>query len=233
EELDRFVYSASHDLRAPLTSLLGLINIAQTDRYINGIAEHLELMKKSVFKLDTFIIDIINYSRNARLDLEVEEIDLNTLAVETLENLRYISTADKIDKKINIVQNVPLYSDGKRLGILLSNLISNAIRYHNLMIPNPFIDVKGKVTKKEVRIDIIDNGKGIGKQYLNNIFEIFFRASDDCKGSGLGLYIVKETVNKLGGEVQVSSEVGEGSTFTIRIPNLPPPKRKVIVEELD
>lgn len=226
EELDRFVYSASHDLRAPLTSLLGLINIAQSDRYINGIAEHLELMKKSVLKLDSFIIDIINYSRNARLDLEVEEIDLAALVADTMDNLQYVTSTEKIEKRINIIQKVPLYSDSKRITILLNNLISNAIRYHNLILDNPYIEVKGKVTKKKVRIDVIDNGKGIGKQYLNNIFAMFFRASDDSKGSGLGLYIVKETVAKLNGKISVTSEVGEGSAFSIVIPNLPPKVKK-------
>ena len=226
EELDRFVYSASHDLRAPLTSLLGLINIAQSDRYINGIAEHLELMRKSVLKLDSFIIDIINYSRNARLDIEVEEINLEDLVAETMNNLQYISSTEKIEKRIDIVQKVPLYSDSKRIIILLNNLISNAIRYHNLIMDNPYIEVKGKVTKKKARIDVIDNGKGIGKQYLNNIFAMFFRASDDSKGSGLGLYIVKETVAKLNGKVSVTSEVGEGSTFSIIIPNLRPRAKK-------
>ncbi len=230
EELDRFVYSASHDLRAPLTSLLGLINIAQTDHYINGIDEHLDLMKRSVMKLDSFIIDIINYSRNARLDLEVSEIQLEELIKETLDNLRYISSADKIQKFVQVKQAVPLYSDSKRIGILLSNLISNAIRYHNLIISDPFIRINGKVSKKETVIEIIDNGKGIGKQYLNNIFEMFFRASDDSKGSGLGLYIVKETVNKLSGTVNVSSEIGLGSTFTITLPNLPASKVKPQVD---
>ena len=220
EELDRFVYSASHDLRAPLTSLLGLINIAQTDHYINGIAEHLDLMKRSVLKLDSFIIDIINYSRNARLDLEVSEINLEELVKDTLDNLRYITSAEKIRKLVRVKQVVPLYSDSKRIGILLSNLISNAIRYHNLKIDDPYIKIIGKVSKKETVIEIIDNGKGIGKQYLNNIFEMFFRASDDSKGSGLGLYIVKETINKLNGTVSVTSEIGQGSTFTITFPNL-------------
>lgn len=226
EELDRFVYSASHDLRAPLTSLLGLISIAQTDRYINGITEHLDLMKRSVLKLDSFIIDIINYSRNARLDLDVEEINLETLVEETLDNLKYISSADKIEKFVDIKQSVPLYSDSKRISILLSNLISNAIRYHNLILDDPFIKIQGKVTRKEVVLKIIDNGKGIGKQYLTNIFEMFFRASEDSKGSGLGLYIVKETVHKLKGTVSVFSEVGKGSTFTVTIPNLTAAKVK-------
>ena len=233
EELDRFVYSASHDLRAPLTSLLGLINIAQTDHFINGISEHLELMKRSVVKLDSFIIDIINYSRNARLDLEVEKIDLESLVMETLDNLRYITAADKIEKFVVVKQTVPLHSDSKRIGILLSNLISNAIRYHNLILDAPYIKVTGKVTKKEVVLEIIDNGKGIGKQYLNNIFEMFFRASDDSKGSGLGLYIVKETINKLNGSVSVYSEVGKGSTFTVTFPNLPASKVKKHTYDFD
>lgn len=226
EELDRFVYSASHDLRAPLTSLLGLINIAQADRYINGIDEHLELMKKSVLKLDSFIIDIINYSRNARLDIEVGEVDLNALVVETIDNLQYVAMAEKIEKRVQIVQKYPLYSDSKRISILLNNLVSNAIRYHNVILSNPYIEIKGKVTKEKVRLDIIDNGKGIGKQYLNNIFAMFYRASDDSKGSGLGLYIVKETVTKLNGKISVTSEIGQGSTFSIVIPNLYPHKKK-------
>ena len=219
-ELDRFVYSASHDLRAPLTSLLGLVNVAMLENSSSKLNGYLELMRASVNKLDNLISDIIHFSRNARLNVNPEPVHFEKLAQETFDNLKYLPTAGSIETKVVIEPYKNFYSDPKRLQILFNNLVSNAFRYHDLSKETPFIKVQVTFDQNHAVIQVSDNGKGVHPEHVGNIFEMFYRATDDSKGSGLGLYIVKETVEKLQGIIQVHSVPREGTTFTLRIPNL-------------
>ena len=222
KELDRFVYSASHDLRAPLKSILGLVRLAKGDckeGKIDLLEECLVMIEQSVFKLDTTIKEIINYSRNTRTEIYKEKIDLKILLEEVFENLQYIEGTQNIEKEINIDENIPLISDPDRLKIIFNNIISNAIKYHDQEKKRSFISVKIKVTKTKARIEIKDNGIGIESEYISNIFNMFYRGTEKSEGSGLGLYIVKETLEKLCGTIQVTSEVNKGTLFTLEIPN--------------
>ncbi|MDQ3536611.1 MAG: PAS domain-containing sensor histidine kinase [Bacteroidota bacterium] len=226
-ELDRFVYSASHDLRAPLMSILGLINIAKIETKEETNLEYLNLMTKSIHKLDKFVQDIIHYSRNSRLALKNELIDFESLLLENLEEVKYLENAEKIEKLISVEQKQPFYSDKSRICVVLNNIISNAIKYFDYKKTKSFIKISIKVDAATANIEIEDNGIGIASQHVNRIFEMFFRASETNVGSGLGLYIVKETLLKLQGDIQVHSVLGEGTRFSIRIPNLnsaPPEK---------
>lgn len=221
EELDRFVYSASHDLRAPLTSLLGLINIMELSNHDPEKSTYLNLMKKSVDKLDGFIKDIINYSRNSRLNVQHELIDFEKLIQESYESFNFISGTEKIQFIIEVNTPVPFFSDKQRINILLNNLISNSIKYHRFNQDEPYIKVKVSVNKKEARLLIEDNGEGISSKYQQKVFDMFYRASERSKGSGLGLYIVKEIVHKLAGELKLVSKPKVGTRFYITIPNTP------------
>lgn len=221
-ELDRFVYSASHDLRAPLKSLLGLLQLAEYEPPHN-IQEYLNKMRKSVLKLDYFIEEIIDYSMNARMETKVEQIDFQELIHTVLEKLQYLPAAAKIEKKLAIEGAYLFYSDRSRCLILLNNLLSNAINYHNTQQPNPLILIKVGVQAQHATITIQDNGKGIDQDHLSNIFKMFYRASATSNGAGLGLYIVKEVLQKLNGSIEVKSSIDKGSIFTFTIPNNPPP----------
>ncbi|HLT71424.1 MAG TPA: HAMP domain-containing sensor histidine kinase, partial [Cyclobacteriaceae bacterium] len=103
-----------------------------------------------------------------------------------------------------------------RLKVILNSLISNAIRYRNGK--DPIIKVKVRVGEEKARVSIEDNGKGIAKEHLSNVFKMFYRATDDGHGSGLGLYIVKEAVERLNGSIKINSKVGEGTTVNLEIP---------------
>ncbi|MGI9542227.1 MAG: sensor histidine kinase, partial [Cyclobacteriaceae bacterium] len=219
-ELDRFVYSASHDLRAPLSSLLGLVNIAKMENTNSKIEGYLNLMKGSVSKLDGLIKDIIHFSRNARLDVEPELVDFRKIISENIENLQYLPGAKRIQIIKEITGRTDFQSDPKRISILFNNLLSNAIRYHDMAKDEPFIKITVEVEKHKTILEVSDNGRGIEKDYVENIFEMFFRAATDSQGSGLGLYIVKETVEKLKGTISVASKPLVGTTFSIEIPNL-------------
>ncbi|MET0946698.1 MAG: HAMP domain-containing sensor histidine kinase [Flavobacterium sp.] len=219
-ELDRFVYSTSHDLRAPLNSMLGLIEIAKDDTDEEITREHLKMLNRSAKKLDGFICDILDYSRNSRMEVNMEQINFRELLNDVTENLKFIGDNNRtIQFIIEISGETSIYSDKNRLITILGNLISNAIRYQNPGVSNPFVRIKIETSQTETRITIQDNGIGICEEVHSKIFDMFYRVSHESVGSGLGLYIVKEAVNKLNGEIKVESEVGAGTTFLIKIPN--------------
>ncbi len=219
ESLDRFVYSASHDLRAPLSSVQGLVDIARMEKSVDQKDDYLDMIKTSVKKLDSFIKDIIDYSRNQRIELKVEGIDIEQQAWNVFEELKYMDKDNRISVDVTSNEKRNFYTDGRRVDVILKNLVSNSYRYH-MRVPEPFIKVNIHYQNNYAEISVIDNGKGIQADHIEHIFKMFYRAEDGNKGSGLGLYIVKETIDKLNGTIDVESKRGEGATFTVRIPSL-------------
>lgn len=220
-ELDRFVYSASHDLRAPLMSIKGLLNMIQIDPERSNQDHYLKLIGHSVEKLDSFITDIIHYSRNARLEVQPQKVDFAKLTAEAIEALKYMDDAAAVKSIITIRQPHDFYSDPARLQIIFQNIISNAVRYFDKW-KESYLKISIDANEQHASIVLEDNGIGISKEYLDKIFKMFFRASANSKGSGLGLYIVKSAVEKLNGKIEVESVLGEGTTFKVMIPNVKP-----------
>jgi signal transduction histidine kinase len=219
-ELDRFVYSASHDLRAPLMSVKGLLNMIKLDPEKQNAEHYLALMERSVEKLDHFISDIINYSRNSRMDIMPKEIDFHCLVQESIDSLKFMEGAEDVRSIKNITIETPFFSDYSRLLIIFNNIISNAVRYRDVWKKDSFLKIDIRTMKDKAYLSFSDNGVGIAEEYVDKVFKMFFRANADSKGSGLGLYIVKSAVEKLDGVIRVESKLGEGTTFTIEIPNL-------------
>lgn len=216
-ELDRFVYSASHDLRAPLASLLGLIDLSQREKLNPALSQYLQLMNTSIIKLDSFISDITDYSRNLRLKTKNEKIEFSTFINDIYNGLAFMNP-DKMNFSIKVSGRNNFYSDPDRLKLILSNLISNSIRYRSL---NDTLRIKVEVKKSKDQAEIIleDNGLGIQKEYQAKVFEMFYRANDQNTGSGLGLFIVKETMDKLKGKIKMESTINKGTIFKLSIPN--------------
>ncbi|SFH19911.1 PAS domain-containing sensor histidine kinase [Pedobacter insulae] len=220
-ELDRFVYSVSHDLRAPLASILGVIEFTEAETDQSDVVKNLSMIKDSVKKLDGFILDILDYSRNARSDIKSEIIDFNQMLTDSASNLKFMSGENgKVAIKFNVIENSSFHSDWSRLYIILSNLISNAIRYYNPDVETPYVSVTIEICASEAIIVVKDNGIGIDEKFHERIFDMFYRVSKKSVGSGLGLYIVKEAVYKLGGTIHLASIPGNGTEFKLRIPNL-------------
>lgn len=219
QELDRFVYSASHDLRAPLASLLGLINVGRMEKLPTELNRLFDLMEKTLNRMDRFISDIVNYSRNTRLQIETSPVDLRQLINETIEQLDYLDLSVSIRKEIIIESACPFFSDPGRLRIIFNNLLSNAIKYADANKPDPFIKITATINPKTATVIIEDNGEGIPAEAQGKIFQMFYRASVNKSGSGLGLYIVKEVVEKLQGTITMKSVFERGTTFIITLPN--------------
>ncbi|MEQ8576498.1 MAG: ATP-binding protein, partial [Fulvivirga sp.] len=219
-ELDNFVYRSSHDLVAPLKSLKGLINLAQLENPGENQKQYLSMMNTSVAKLEDFIKSIMEYSINAKREVTSENVDFDAVISSVCDDLKYYDNAHRVELIKKYPKDLVIKSDEKRLKIVLSNLITNCIKYHNYEQSEPIVKilVNQDLEKCTTSIEVADNGMGIDQQHLDKIFDMFFRASNDkAEGSGLGLYIVKDTVGKLGGHISVTSHLGEGTTFTLTL----------------
>lgn len=218
-ELDTFVYSASHDLRAPLASIMSLVSLLKEESEEEDKAEYIELIDQCAQKMDVFIHDIIDYSRNKNKGLDIEKIMLKDLIEESYESLKYLKLDSKVELNIELNNHGFIFNDQRRLRVILSNLIGNAISYSDKIKLNPFVSINVKSDGEFVHFVVADNGIGIEKGEIDNIFTMFYRTDENTIGSGLGLYIVKEALEKLGGNIQVESEVGVGTKFSFTLPN--------------
>lgn len=217
EELDRFVYSTSHDLRAPLLSVMGLLKLAESAEE-SEMKKYHHMMHGRIQALDKFIKEITDYSRNNRLQVVQEPVQLAALASEIWESLRYSADAQGIEFINNIAEELTVMNDGTRLRVVMSNLIANAIRYHDTRKEKRYIRVHHHLTAASFSVHVEDNGQGIAPEYQTKIFEMFFRGNESSQGSGLGLYIVKETLAKLSATIALTSAPKQGSTFSVTIP---------------
>jgi signal transduction histidine kinase/ligand-binding sensor domain-containing protein len=217
-ELDRFVYSASHDLSSPLKSFKGLIEILKHETEPDNIMMCIEHMIKSVGSLEEVIKNLIDYSKNTHSLVEHTSIDFNDLLKEVISELLYWPEAKNIRFDLPEDKSQVIRSDRKRLKIILHNLIGNAIKYADYKKAISFIGFDFKLHNDNFEIRIIDNGIGIDEEHLEKIFEMYYRASEKSTGSGLGLFIVKEAVNKMNGTIRVESVKKEGTTFIFNLP---------------
>lgn len=220
-ELDRFVYSASHDLRAPLSSISGLIKLVHVDK--NSNEEYMRLIQNRVEAMDKFIGEIINFSRNARVEVERKPIRLKSMVDEIWEALNYFQGSERVKLVADFDPNLTLFSDSYRLKVILNNLLTNSIKYADCR-KDSFVRISTNRIDNQIDICVEDNGIGIHPQYHSRVFDMFYRATESSDGSGLGLYIAQEAVRKLNGAIEMHSEPGIGTRFKISIPIAVPTK---------
>jgi len=218
-ELDRFVYSVSHDLRSPLTAVLGLINFIEEETLEADTLTHVRMIRSRIVRLDEFIKNILNYSRNNRMAAQIEPINLYDTIESAIGMLCISGNCEGIDFEIEVEKSTLFYSDKQGITTILENLISNAIKFFSNNQQDVRITIAGHTTSQTTTLIISDNGIGIAPEYQGRVFDMFYRISGDVPGSGLGLYIVKSIVEKLGGTIALQSEKGSGTTFTITLNN--------------
>ncbi len=217
-ELDNFVYKVSHDLRAPLSSILGLVNLAKLPGNTDNPMDYIDIIGSKVEHLDHFIGDVLSHSKNLKMEISTAKVDFDRIIQQTFSDLNYLDGTQDMKRSVKI-EGIEFFSDPWRISEIIRNLISNAIKYRRL--ENVVSEINIKITIDHLRAEIIfsDNGIGISESNLSKIFEMFYRATEQSDGSGIGLYIVKNAVEKLGGQIYVASRVGQGTRFNIILPN--------------
>lgn len=218
-ELDNFLYRASHDIRAPLTTILGLTNLIKSDKSgsIHELLEYAKLIENRVSHLDQVLKDLSDVSYNNVYAIKVQEIHLNNLIDRIIESYKEEYPRIKVIH-CQSDSNV-LYSDMARLKVILSNVLSNGFKYHSANSSNPLVQISYQIDDSNAVITIKDNGTGIDINYLNRVFDVFFKINADGTGSGLGLFVTKSMVDKLGGQILIDSSPEHGTEVSITLPN--------------
>ncbi len=223
EELNRFIYSASHDLKAPILSIKGLLNVARLEGINRDPDKYFSMISNSINQLEIFIENIISYYKNVRVPSTYTEINFEKVLKETIKSYNNYYNAPSIEFITHIDAKETFITDEFRIRVIINNLLSNAIKYQKHAEEHKFIRVNVLVENKTATIEIEDNGIGIEEQDLNDIYKMFYRATTQNSGSGIGLYIVQEAVLKVNGEISVTSEKNKGTKFTVKIPNFRQP----------
>ncbi|MGB7526899.1 hybrid sensor histidine kinase/response regulator [Sphingobacterium cellulitidis] len=219
EELDKFAYSVSHDLRDPLAGVLGAIRIALDFKSVEQVHEILNLMKASVVKLEDYINSLRDYYLLRRGELNLSKIDFNVIFEDILDFYKVYTQSSGVEISYEVNQENTFINDKSILELILHNLVSNAIKYQKNETVEKKVKLSANTENGQVIITVSDNGIGISESSINDIFRLFFRASDQAEGMGFGLYNVKTAIQKLKGEIVVESKPDEGSKFIVTIPS--------------
>lgn len=221
DELNLFVYKASHDLKSPVTSMMSMMNLLHHTNKVEEMQLYITMMDECINKLNTVISDLLILGQITYGDLESEQVNVKEIIQDILKSIEFLKEFKNINFDITIDEKAEtLKSEKGLLRTILLNLIDNAIKYSKKGEEPSYIRIHITPHKKGILIEIKDNGIGIAEHQQENVWKMFYRATAISKGSGLGLYIVKTSVNKLGGTISLESNLDKGSTFRIYIPDL-------------
>lgn len=217
KELDYFVYSVSHDLRAPLSSIQGLTNIYAMAKDQPERDDIIRMVGDRANVLDNFIREVLDYSRNARLDLSLHPVRVAEVTREVLKGLAHMDGIKALNITIHIDEELEVVTDRDRIKVILSNLLTNAVNYRDHG-KKSYVMIRAAANSEFWTVEVEDNGVGIKSEHHTRIFEMFYKAHDNSRGTGLGLYIVNESLQRLKGSIEVVSYYGKGSTFKFKVP---------------
>ncbi|MCB0488041.1 MAG: HAMP domain-containing sensor histidine kinase [Cyclobacteriaceae bacterium] len=217
KELDSFVYSASHDLKAPLASLRGLLTLVQQEKDASMMKLYFSKMEATINQSEVFIKNITDYSKNVRTELNPVNIELQPLIQELFSNLSFGNGHEDIQLQLHL-ECKSIVADENRIQVVLGNLLSNALKYSDPGKSERWIKFISREDNQSFHLTLEDNGYGVSPEHLPHLFEMFYRASEQSSGSGLGLYIVSESLQRMGANIKAESELGQGTKFLLQIP---------------
>jgi signal transduction histidine kinase len=216
-ELDTFFYRSSHDFRRPLTTFMGLAEVAKVTLKDSFALELFGKVNETARSLDKMLSKLQSVSLIGSQELVYSEVLLKEMVQVELDSFRNTLLEKSIEVKIELDHIDHFYSYPALVKIIFQNLIENAVSF--CKTEDAWIMIKARRSGQHVILEVSDNGQGIEDQYLSRVSEMYFRANEKSKGNGLGLYIVKKIVDKLKGTIEVQSIYGEGTSVIVSIPN--------------
>ncbi|OYU96231.1 MAG: hypothetical protein CFE21_07420 [Bacteroidetes bacterium B1(2017)] len=217
EDLDRLLYSLSHEVRGPIANLIGLIELHKMEYPNEELDSFMEIVNKTTNKLDDFLRKMVDYSFNLRSEIKLQSIDLNTFIKGQIcqFNKNY---PNKLSIEFNENTEVNIYTDSKRLEIILLNIFQNSVHFLDPSKDNNYLKIELQTNEKSVVLLLKDNGIGIEENSLNRIFERSYRGTNISQGTGMGLFLVKEIATKLECKISLDSKQGLGTTLSLEFP---------------
>jgi|GEM_PF-2358348 len=220
EDLDRFIYNISHELRSPLVSVIGLNALAEEAEDLEEVNNLLTMQRTALNRVDAFMRDVVDYSKNRRMAVDIVPIRFKDEVNGCLETLKHLPNYDKVEFFFDIDEEATVKSDLMRIQVLCSNILSNAIQFADLTKDKPFVALRIFKHSDGAIIEVEDNGIGIKEEDLDKVWDMFYQSSKFNFGSGLGLYIAREVAKNIGADIRIKSAFGEGTTLTIILNNL-------------
>lgn len=219
EELEAFIYRASHDLKGPLSSTRGLLALALDEDETATQQDYMRKMQISLDKLDDILHSLHEATLIRQGSLDMKAIDLDMILPKLVGDFRGHLFWEKIKFTVTNKLKRPFHTDIVLFHTVIRNIIENAIKYHRQDIQQPEISISVWEEREFNVVQIADNGIGIDPSFKDKIFDLFFRGEGGGMGSGLGLYIVKKAMDKLAGHIEVKSGgKGQGTTFEMYFP---------------
>ncbi|MBY0424563.1 MAG: HAMP domain-containing histidine kinase [Cytophagales bacterium] len=219
KELDNFVYRASHDIKGPLARLKGVCHVALMQTKDDDSRKFFMLLDNEALRLNTILNKLLQVKDLKMTTPEKESVNLKQAMLETLEGMKQFEGYKEVTFQLDIPEFLEVHTDRKLLTLLLTNIMDNAVLYRSLTSDKPTVMVHAGSTLTDVVIYIEDNGIGIPDDYLDKIFEMHFRATERSNGAGLGLFIVKNILDLLGGKIKIFSAPERGTRVEILIPS--------------
>ncbi|WP_109830363.1 tetratricopeptide repeat-containing sensor histidine kinase [Reichenbachiella versicolor] len=217
QELDRFVSRVSHDLKGPLSSLIGLYDVVKVDVTDKKAMKYLGMYHKKIQSLNQTVLDLLSLSKVNALEVSYSKIDFERMISDVVDSFEYFPNYHEIMFQIKVVK-LDFVSDARLVRTIIQNLIENSIKYSREKKPKVTIETKVD-SENNVAIIVEDNGLGIDDKYQDKVYDMFYRATEQSSGSGLGMYITKNAVDRLEGEISFESKLGKGTCFTVILPN--------------
>lgn len=220
DELETYIYKTSHDMRSPIATVLGLINIADKDmKNLDTAQQYLKTIREQTERLDTILLKLVETTSMHHGEKTIDLIDFHQLVANVVKSFEYLSKLSEIRVEQSIITERKFYSDRSLIISLMQNLIDNAIKYKKQNVKDSFVKISIADENGGVQIIVTDNGIGIPDNVQKDVFKMFFRATNQVSSTGLGLYTVSHMVNKLGGTIKLDSNENIGTTFTVYLPN--------------
>lgn len=216
-EINTFIYRISHDLKAPLASTFGVLQIIRKKFPEDPMLSYIELIEKSNKKMESILMSFAEVVRISQENKTKEKFSFSEIIEDIVQNLQNIPKAQDISFNVSVDPAIELSGNKSMMVSILQNLIHNAIVYRR-NISGSYISIIVSEHSGLISIEISDNGIGVETTLQPKIFDMFYRATIASQGSGLGLYIVKTAVEKFGGTISLESAPGEGTTFKITLP---------------
>lgn len=219
-ELDVFLYQASPDLKGPLCSMEGLLDLGQQEEDPAQQRAYFPMMQQTVHKLNRVLESLLSYTKNTHHGVARERIQFGPLLEQVLAGLRGTKGLERVKIKMYSDALSPFYSDAERILTVLKNLVGNSIIFQNYALEEPTVHIWINCSPREAVVVVRDNGVGMSEGEQAEVFRMFSRSSAQSTGSGLGLFVTGEIVKKLYGHISRQSEPGKGTQVTVRLPSL-------------
>lgn len=218
KELETFIYKASHDLRGPLASIIGLVSVSKLEGNNDNSEKYLDMIETASKKLDGTLTDLVKAMQFKEALQFSDKVYFDKMVADILNRFFYYPSFSTLQVSVDVVAEGPFITNRLIMETILQNLIENSIKYQNPEAKQPILKINILQKSDMAEITIEDNGIGIEEAAQAKIFDMYFRATNSAKGTGLGLYLVKNGIDKLKGKIELYSKPGEKTIFKVSLP---------------